>query len=70
MVALWLGEPIALVVGLLVILNVAIDNALGGSLAFLTNHQVVRKMRQTVRVASTDSRFIMDEGNTLPYHFR
>jgi HK97 family phage major capsid protein len=45
--------------------EVAIDNALGGSLAFLTNPQVVGKMRQTVRVASTDSRFIMDEANTL-----
>jgi len=28
LVALWLGEPIALAVGLLVILNVAIDKAL------------------------------------------
>jgi len=45
--------------------QVAIDNALGGNLAFLTNPQVVGKMRQTVRVASTDSVFIMNEGNTM-----
>ena len=45
--------------------EVSIYNALGGSLAFLTNPQVVGKLRQVVRVASTDSRFIMDEDNTL-----
>ena len=45
--------------------EVAIDNALGGSLAFLTNPQVVGKIRQTVRVGSTDSRFIMDERDTM-----
>ena len=45
--------------------EVSIDNALGGNLAFLTNPKVVGKMRQVVRVASTDSRFIMDENNTL-----
>ena len=43
----------------------AIDNALGGALAYLTNPQVVGKMRQTVRVGSTDSRFIMDERDTM-----
>ena len=45
--------------------EVSIDNALGGNLAFLTNPKVVGKMRPVVRVSSTDSRFIMDEGNTL-----
>ena len=45
--------------------EVAIDNALGGALAYLTNSQVVGKMRQTVRVGSTDSRFIMDERDTM-----
>ena len=49
--------------------EVSIDNALGGALAFLTNPQVVGKMRQTVRVGSTDSRFIMDERDTMMgYH--
>ena len=43
----------------------AIDNALGGALAYLTNSQVVGKMRQTVRVGSTDSRFLMDERDTM-----
>ena len=43
----------------------AIDNTLGGALAYLTNSQVVGKMRQTVRVGSTDSRFIMDERDTM-----
>ena len=37
----------------------------GGALAYLTNSQVVGKMRQTVRVGSTDSRFIMDERDTM-----
>jgi HK97 family phage major capsid protein len=45
--------------------EVAIDNALGGALAYLTNSQVVGKMRQTVRVGSTDSRFLMDERDTM-----
>ena len=45
--------------------QVAIDNALGGSLAFLTNPQVVGKLRQTAKVGSSDSVMIMNEGNTL-----
>lgn len=45
--------------------EVAVDNALNGSLAFLTNPQVVGKMRQTAKVSSTDSVMIMGEGNTL-----
>jgi len=45
--------------------EVSIDNALGGNLAFLTNPKVVAKMRNVVRVSSTDSRFIMDDRNDL-----
>ena len=44
--------------------QVAIDNALGGSLSFLTNPQVVGKLRQTAK-GSGDSVMIMNEGNTL-----
>lgn len=45
--------------------EVAVDNALNGSLAFLTNPQVVGKMRQTAKVSSTDSVMIMGEGDSL-----
>ena len=45
--------------------EVAVDNALNGSLAFLTNPQVVGKMRQTAKVSSTDSVMIMGESDTL-----
>ncbi len=46
--------------------EVAIDNALLGSLSWLTNPKAVGKMRQTVRVASTDSKMIMDgEANSM-----
>ena len=45
--------------------QVAIDNALGGSLAFLTNPQVVGKLTETAKVGSSDSVMIMNEGNTL-----
>ena len=45
--------------------EVSVDNALGGNLAFLTNPKVVAKMRNVVRVSSTDSRFIMDDRNDL-----
>jgi len=44
--------------------QVAIDNALGGNLAFLTNPQVVGKLRQTAK-GSGDSVMIMNEMNTL-----
>ena len=45
--------------------EVAVDNALNGSLAFLTNPQVAAKMRSTVRVSSTDSKMILDDSNEL-----
>ena len=45
--------------------ELATDNALMGNLGFLTNNDVVKKMRGTVRVASTDSRFIMDNPSEL-----
>lgn len=47
------------------------DNALLGSLGWLTSPNVVKKLRETVRVASTDSRFIMEEpGNLAGYALR
>ena len=47
------------------------DNALMGSLGWLTSPNVVKKLRETVRVASTDSRFIMEEpGNLAGYAAR
>jgi len=45
------------------IAEVEIDNAMGR--AFLTNPKAVRKMRATVRVASTDSRMIQEEPDSL-----
>ena len=45
--------------------QVAIDNALGGNLAFLTNPQVAGKLRQTAKVGSSDSVMIMGDNNTL-----
>ena len=46
--------------------EVAIDNALGGSLAFLTNPKVVGKMRQTPRQASgVEGNFILNDTNTI-----
>jgi len=46
--------------------EVAIDNALMGNLAYLTNAHVVAKLRTTAKVASTDSVMIMNgEQNTL-----
>lgn len=47
--------------------EVAIDNALLGSLAFLTNSKVVAKMRQTAKVSSTDSRMILETADLLGY---
>jgi HK97 family phage major capsid protein len=47
------------------------DSALLGSLGWLTSPNVVKKLRETVRVASTDSRFIMEEpGNLAGYSLR
>ncbi|MEW8684064.1 MAG: phage major capsid protein, partial [Candidatus Thiodiazotropha endolucinida] len=45
--------------------EIAIDEALMGSLGWLTNSSVVKKMRSTVRVASTDSRMIMESAIAL-----
>jgi len=46
--------------------EVAIDNALGGRLSFLTNPKVVGKMRQTARQASgVEGNFILNDSNTL-----
>ena len=42
--------------------DVAVANADVGALAYLTNAKVRGKLKQTVRVASTDSRFIWGEG--------
>ncbi|MEW8052725.1 MAG: phage major capsid protein [Candidatus Thiodiazotropha sp.] len=48
-----------------IINEIAIDEALMGSLGWLTNSSVVKKMRGTVRVASTDSRMIMENASAL-----
>lgn len=46
--------------------EVAIDNALGGNLYYLTNPQVVHTLRTTAKVSGTDSEMIMrDTSNTL-----
>lgn len=46
--------------------EVAIDNALGGRLSFLTNPKVVGAMRQTPRQASgVEGNFILNDANTL-----
>ena len=46
--------------------EVAIDNALGGRLSFLTNPKVVGKMRQTPRQATgVEGNFILNDSNTL-----
>ena len=46
--------------------EVAIDNALGGSLAYLTNPKVVGEMRQTSRQASgVEGNFILNDSNTV-----
>lgn len=46
--------------------EVAIDNALGGSLAYLTNPKVVGAMRQTSRQASgVEGNFILNDSNTV-----
>lgn len=48
-----------------VIAALATDNALMGSLGWLTNPDAVKKMRGTVRVASTDSQFLMNSPTEL-----
>ena len=46
--------------------EVAIDNALGGSLAYLTNPKVVGAMRQTARQSSgVEGNFILNDSNTI-----
>ena len=46
--------------------EVAIDNALGGSLAYLTNPKVIGEMRQTSRQASgVEGNFILNDSNTV-----
>lgn len=50
---------------LAIIGELANDNALDGSLGWLTHPSVVKKLRGTVRVASTDSVFIMAEPGAL-----
>jgi len=46
--------------------EVAIDNALGGSLAYLTNPKVVGEMRQTSRQSGgVEGNFILNDSNTL-----
>ena len=44
---------------------VDVANALDGALSYLSNAKVKGEMRKTVRVSSTDSRFIMDDPNEL-----
>jgi HK97 family phage major capsid protein/HK97 family phage prohead protease len=45
--------------------EVSQDNGLGANMWYLTNPQVVGKLRQTAKVGSTDSQMIMNELNTL-----
>ena len=46
--------------------EVAIDNALGGRMAFLTNPKVIASMRQTARQASgVEGNFILNDTNNL-----
>jgi HK97 family phage major capsid protein/HK97 family phage prohead protease len=46
--------------------EVAIDNALGGSLAYLTNPKVVGEMRQTSRQSGgVEGNFILNDSNTI-----
>lgn len=48
-----------------VIAELSTENALAGSLGWLTNPEAVKKMRSTVRVASTDSQFLMNTPSEL-----
>jgi len=45
--------------------NIESNNADGGSMGWLCNGHTVKKMRSTVRVGSTDSRFIQDDPDSL-----
>lgn len=45
--------------------EVSVDNADVGSLHYITNQKVRGKLKQTAKVASTDSRMIWDDGNTI-----
>lgn len=51
--------------GLAMIAALDSANTLGGSLGWAMHPQVAKKLRSTVRVASTDSRFIMESPNEL-----
>ncbi len=51
--------------GLAMVYDVDANNALGGSLGWAMYPTCAKKLRATPRVASTDSRFIMDNANTL-----
>lgn len=51
--------------GLAMIAGIATANALGGSLGWAGHPQVSKKLRSTVRVANTDSRFIMEDPREL-----
>lgn len=51
--------------GLAMVYDIDANNALGGSLGWAMHPQCAKKLRSTVRVASSDSRFIMDDANTL-----
>ncbi|MCG7985653.1 MAG: phage major capsid protein [Candidatus Thiodiazotropha lotti] len=54
-----------------IINELAIDNALIGQLGWLTNSSVVKALRSTVKVASTDSQMIMsDPGSLAGYALR
>jgi HK97 family phage major capsid protein len=44
---------------------VEVANASGARMAYVTDAKVRGKLKQTVRVASTDSRFIWSDDNTL-----
>jgi HK97 family phage major capsid protein/HK97 family phage prohead protease len=45
--------------------EVSQDNGLGSNMWYLTNPQVVGKLRQTAKVGSSDSVMVMNEGNKL-----
>jgi len=51
--------------GLQMIADVETANAAEGRLGWALHPQVVKKLRSTVRVSTTDSRFIMDEPSSL-----
>ncbi len=59
------GGPPTWASALSFISSMANDKALNGKLGWLTNPDVVGFLRQTVRVATTDSRMIMDNATSL-----